>query len=123
MLSFVCDLFRRFNKTIPIVTMSDAAASAPNPAMTPTAADESTIPFCPAPAVADAAPAAVLVDAGLLLDRVSDSSSAVTVTVCVGAKALMKAVAVTVGLVDPVSELELECSFTHQQNMYLSRDP
>lgn len=72
--------------------------------MTPTAADESTRPPCAA-LVAAAVPAAVLVDVELLLDRVSDSRSAVTVTVCVGAWVLMKAVAVTVGLVDPVSEL------------------
>lgn len=52
--------------------------------MTPTAADESTRPPCAAP-VAAAVPAAVLIDVELLLDRVSDSRSAVTVTVCVGA--------------------------------------
>lgn len=97
--------------------MTEAAARAPNPAMTPTAADESTTPFCAAPAVVDAATAAVLDDNELLLDKVSDSNSAVIVTVCVGGGALMKAVAVTVGLVDPVSELELEYPSPHQQNI------
>ena len=69
--------------------------------------------------MAAAVPAAVLVDVELLLDRVTDSSSAVTVTVCVGGRALMKAVAVTVGLVDPVSELE--CSRPNQQNIHYPR--
>ena len=68
------------------------------------AADESTTPLCGALVVAGV-PAAVLVDVEMPLDRVNDSSPAVTVTVCMGGWALMKAVAVTVGLVDPVSEL------------------
>lgn len=73
--------------------------------MTPTAADEITMPPCAA-AVAAAVPAALLVDVELPLDKVNDSRSAVTVTVCAGGCEVMNAVAVTVGLVDPVIELE-----------------
>lgn len=90
---------------MPSATATETAARAPKPAITPTAADESTTPPCAA-LVATAVPAAVPVDVELPLDKVNDSRSAVTVTVCVGAWELMKAVAVTVGLVDPVSELE-----------------
>lgn len=89
---------------MPRVIASETAARAPNPARTPTAADESTMPLCAA-LVAAAVPAAVLTDVELLLDSVNDSRSAVTVTVCAGGWEVMKAVAVTVGLVDPVSEL------------------
>lgn len=90
---------------MPSAAATETAASAPNPATTPTAADESTRPFCAA-LVATAVPAALLVDVELLPDKVNDSGPAVTVTVCAGGWAVMKAVAVTVGLVDPVSELE-----------------
>lgn len=104
---FGCNLLRRFNKIIPSDTATDTAARAPKPAITPTAADESTRPPCAA-FVATAVPADVLMDVELLLDKVKDSRSAVTVTVCAGGWAVMKAVAVTVGLVDPVSELQEE---------------
>lgn len=104
---FGCNLLRRFNKIIPSDTATDTAARAPKPASTPTAADESTRPLC-AGLVATAVPVAVLMDVELLLDKVKDSRSAVTVTVCAGGWAVMKAVAVTVGVVDPVSELQDE---------------
>lgn len=56
--------------------------------------------------MATAVPDAVLVDVELPLDKVNDSGPAVTVTVCAGGWEVMNAVAVTVGLVDPVSELD-----------------
>jgi hypothetical protein len=103
--SFVGSLLRRFNSTIPSVIATDTAAKAPNPAMTPIAADESKIPLCAALVVA-AVIAVELDDVEPLLDRATEPSCAVTVTICVGVGALMKTVAVTVGLVDAVSDLE-----------------
>lgn len=90
---------------MPNVTATDTAARDPNPARTPTAADESTTPLCAA-LVATAVPVVVPVEVELPLDKVNDSGPAVTVTVCAGGWEVMNAVAVTVGLVDPVSELE-----------------
>lgn len=88
---------------MPSDVTTETAARAPKPEMTPTAVDERARPFC-ASLVATAV-SAVLVDVELPLPKVTDSSPAVTVTVWVGAWALMKAVAVTVGLGVWVSSL------------------
>lgn len=101
---FGSNLLRRFNKIIPTDTAIDTAARDPNPAIVPMAADESTTPC--AALVATAVPDAVLTVDELLLDNVNDSRSAVTVTVCAGGWEVMKAVAVTVGVDGPVSELQ-----------------
>lgn len=59
----------------------ESAARAPKPDRTPTAVDESAMPFCAALVARNVS--AVLVDVELPLDKVKDSRSAVTVTVCV----------------------------------------
>lgn len=80
---FGCIFLRRFNRIMPNVTATDTAARDPNPARTPTAADDSTIPLCAA-LVATAVPVVVPMEVELLLDNVNDSGPAVTVTVCAG---------------------------------------